>query len=214
MSNLAHDSASTDDNIVAPRPKMTSIGALYSGLHHISSNCDPSLYFLFVSSMIYTRDYENVIKLNDFFFPLLKSPPFTCHSLRVPNTSPYATIAATPIPEKSLRRFPSVTLQLKVGMPIRLTRSISTNYEIDKGARLLILKINSTEIFARLLVNDQYGCVVRIEPIITPCRDPINPYLSYVRLQFPVEPAFASCLFWQIEDSVRFYALFKSHQLY
>ncbi|KAH9440083.1 hypothetical protein MJO28_016763 [Puccinia striiformis f. sp. tritici] len=202
-----------DEGMITVPPRLTSVGSIYAGATYITTADFHSLYSLFSTSMIYTRDFENVIKLNDFFLAVVPSPPIHCHSLRLANSSPYAKLTLHAWPQKSLRKFPSVTLTLKVGMPIRLSHSISTNYDVDEGARLLITEIDTQAIYARLFVNDRYGKLVRIERITTSCRDPFNPYLTYVRQQFPVEPAFASLLCYQIDDSTRVYAIFKSHQL-
>ncbi|KAI7966826.1 hypothetical protein MJO29_000103 [Puccinia striiformis f. sp. tritici] len=212
-SNTSTLSSEEEDDILQHTPKMTSVGLIYAGLSSVPSTSFSSLCVLFSNSTIYTRDFDNVIKLNNFFFPLLPSSPVICHSVRIPASSPYATIAAAPCPQKSLHKFPSVILELKVGMPIRLIQSISTNYEVDQGARLLIIEIGSQEILACLLLQDRFGKVLRIPRVITSCRDPMNPNFTYIRQQFPVEPGFASLLRYQIDDSVGVYAIFKSHQL-
>ncbi|KAI7947498.1 hypothetical protein MJO28_009406 [Puccinia striiformis f. sp. tritici] len=213
MSILHPDDASIEDISFFDTPRITTVGLIYAGLHHITDNRHPLLYYLFSSSMLYTRDFKNVIKLNNFFLTLLDSPLIMCHSMAVPDSSEYTGVSLCPTPQKTLRWFPSVTLELKVGMPIWITKLFSTNFDIDQGARLLILQIDFETIFARFLVKDILGPVVRIERIITSCRDPFNPLLSYVRLQFLVEPAFASVLSWQIEDAPRVLVIFKLYQL-
>ncbi|KAI7936410.1 hypothetical protein MJO28_015669 [Puccinia striiformis f. sp. tritici] len=208
-------SVKSEEEIWSPEnPLVTSVGVIYAQLCSIQHNHHPSLYLIFSNAMICTCHFENVIKLNDFFLPLIPSPTVLCHSLPIPDSSPEARLGLTATPQTSLRDFPSVTLELKVGMPVRLTKPISTNYNVDKGARLLIVRIDSDVIYARVLVNHRFGRVVRIERLITSCRDPSNPFLTYVRLQYPVEPCFASVLSWRIDDSVRVIAIFKLYQFY
>ncbi|KAI7934343.1 hypothetical protein MJO28_017130 [Puccinia striiformis f. sp. tritici] len=106
-------------------------------------------------------------------------------------------------------------------MPIRSTKDISSKFKVFKGSRLLITGIRDKFIDARLLNNPlppntpfiprvaRRGDDISIRPIILHCRDPRHPTSSFLRIQFPVEVAFASLLTWSVEDTLRYRSIFK-----
>ncbi|KAI7949991.1 hypothetical protein MJO28_008812 [Puccinia striiformis f. sp. tritici] len=213
MSNYTPPLSVTSINTSVDPCRLTTVGKIYARLPELERLCHPSLYTLFSESIIYTRDFTETVKLNNFFIHFLKSRLFICHSLRIADSSNPPFIVTSSV-ERNLYNIPTLILALKIGMPIRLTKNLSTNYDVAEGARLIIVSIEPDVIHARVLLLDSYGPVVRIirEPLI--CCDPSNPTLHYSRFQYPIQPAFASMLFRKKYDFVKIVALFKSYQLY
>ncbi|POW11532.1 hypothetical protein PSHT_08447 [Puccinia striiformis] len=94
-------------------------------------------------------------------------------------------------------------------MPIRSTKDISSKFKVFKGSRLLITGIRDKFIDARFPRVARRGDDISIRPIILHCRDPRHPTSSFLRIQFPVEVAFASLLTWSVEDTLRYRSIFK-----
>ncbi|POW08989.1 hypothetical protein PSTT_07135 [Puccinia striiformis] len=176
-----------------------------------SAHC---LAVIFSERMIYALDFLDVIKLNEFSMALLSSPNVICHSKWVKNTSPFPFLEGKLLPTCKTYSFPSLTLNLKIGMPIRLTKKITTNYEVPKGTRLIIKSITEDEITASVLLDGYTRVEVYIYRCVLHCRNDYDPPSSFVREQFPIEPSFANLLPWINFDTTKYVAILKAAQQY
>ncbi|KAI9621330.1 hypothetical protein H4Q26_015829 [Puccinia striiformis f. sp. tritici PST-130] len=133
----------------------------------------------------------------------------TCEALPVPGGDKYPFFAAKLTPTASLITFPSVRLQLKVGMPIRLTKDIEQDGGLPKGSRLVITFIMENFIEAESISTNRYRSLFSIPQSVLHCRNPDLPMHSFVRYQYPIEPCYASPLKWVSSDNLKYRCVFK-----
>ncbi|KAI9603022.1 hypothetical protein H4Q26_002332 [Puccinia striiformis f. sp. tritici PST-130] len=143
---------------------------------------------MFAERGLYAKDPRDVERLNEFFGRSKFGELVTCEALPVPGGD---------------------KLQLKVGMPIRLTKDIEQDGGLPKGSRLVITFIMENFIEAESISTNQYRSLFSIPRSVLHCRNPDLPMHSFVRYQYPIEPCYASPLKWVSSENLKYRCVFK-----
>ncbi|KAL5698023.1 DNA helicase [Ranunculus cassubicifolius] len=85
---------------------------------------------------------------------------------------------------------PNHLIELKIGVPVMLTRNIDPSNGLCNGTRLIILEMKSKTLHAQIVTGSHVGKKVTIHRIITTSR-PTQWEFMLRRIQFPIKMCFA-----------------------
>jgi ATP-dependent DNA helicase PIF1 len=134
---------------------------------------------------------KDVKQMNALVTSKLPGVPTTSRSINLPDPDGYDSLPKECLNKVLVSGLPEHLINLKIGMPIVISRNLYPNKGVCNGSRLIVIEIGTGHIVGQLLSGLFKGDEVMIPKIKLHQKGSVNSALSFYRYQFPLSLAFA-----------------------
>ncbi|KAI7938596.1 hypothetical protein MJO28_014175 [Puccinia striiformis f. sp. tritici] len=164
---------------------------VYSDLATMSSESEGDKVNYLNTCCILAPLNSDVKNLNQRVLALLGGDEHILKSIDTPDPEGYASLPEECLNKLSFLGLPEHIINIKVGMPIVVTRNLRIASGICNGSRVLVTQVGNTYICGRLMSGPFLGHDVQLPRIKLHHKSSARAGLSFFRWQFPIAPAFA-----------------------
>ncbi|KNF00912.1 hypothetical protein PSTG_05804 [Puccinia striiformis f. sp. tritici PST-78] len=134
---------------------------------------------------------KDVNKLNIEILGHLPGKSFISKSIDIPDPEGFDSLPEECLNKISIPSLPEHLIELKIGMPVVVTRNIYIKKGVCNGSRMILTGVGTTYLAGKLMSGPYAGVEIMLPKVKLHHKGGPRSGLSFYRYQFPIRPAYA-----------------------